>query len=124
MHSICIRHVKQFLLEHFRRAMCDYAIPFHFPESESSVTTPAFGRLSIEILHWPSCSRMYLIINHVLQSLVISWPQKDLGFHLDSCIGIIHHFVSISLIPLLMKLIRNITHFQLRKGCRVPFYAL
>jgi hypothetical protein len=107
-----------------------HTITFHLTETQATITTTAFSWLSSQNLSWTSTSRMNLILDHVLQSLVVSWTKEDHNFHFLACKAIVHNFIAPQLIAKTMKLIRNpfnsitIAAFASRnslEGCCITF---
>jgi hypothetical protein len=42
-------------------------------------------------LKWTSGSTVDLIVDHVLQTLVVSWTKEDLCVHFASGVTVVHH---------------------------------
>ena len=79
--------------------MADDAIPLHFSKAEATVPGSPLHRLACQHGHWASRPGMYLVVHHVLESLVICWVQEDLGFELTTGMTVVHHLPTSALIP-------------------------
>ena len=60
---------------------------------------------------------MNLVLDHMLESLIISWSQKNHDFQLFTAEAIIHDFIASKLVTLLMKSPRNFFNSSL---CSLP----
>jgi hypothetical protein len=87
--------------------MRNHAVTLHFSKPEATITTTPFSWLSCQDLGWTTTSRVNLILNHMLQSLVIGRSQEDHDFHLLATEAIIHHFIASKLVAQVVQLIRN-----------------
>lgn len=66
-----VTHIKESLLEESSCSMRDHAVTFHLTKAKTSVSGSAFSRLASKNLCGASTSRMDLIIDHMLESLIV-----------------------------------------------------
>ena len=110
VHLVTIAHIEQSFFEESSGAVRNHAISLHFTKTESAVTTPPLSGLSCQNLRRASPSRVNLIFDHVLEALVICWPQKDHDLHLLARKSVVHNFISSQLIPQIVQFGRNLIH--------------
>lgn len=83
--------------------MRNLTVPFHLPETQASVSRPTLHGLPDEDLKGASGPRVDLVVHHVLQSLVVSGPQEDLGVDLPAGVAVIHDLVASQLVAVLLE---------------------
>ena len=73
--------------------LCALFLPAGFNSNVQHVFLPGstLQGLSIKNLHWPSCSRMNLVVHHVLQSLVVGGSQENLCVQLLASVTVEQH---------------------------------
>lgn len=98
VHAVAVADFEETLFQEASAAMRDHAVTLHLSESEATISGAPFSRLSSEDLNGSSASRVHLVIDHVLQSLVESRPKEDHDLHLFACEAIVHDFVASELI--------------------------
>lgn len=79
--------------------MTDDAITLHLSKAEATVPGPTLHWLPREHCYRPTCPRVDLVINHVLQALVVGGIQEDLGFELTTGMTVVHHLPATTLVP-------------------------
>jgi hypothetical protein len=103
VNAIVVADIEQALFQETSSTMRDHAVTLHFSEPQATITRPSLGRLSSEYLSRPSSSRMNLVLNHVLESLIVSRTEKDHDFQFLATKAIVHDLIPPELVPLLMK---------------------
>jgi hypothetical protein len=125
--SVAIADIEESLFQEPGCSMRDHAVALHFSKAQASISRSSFCGLASENLGWSSASSMDLVLNHVLESLVVSGSKEDLDFHLFSVKTIVHHFVTPKLVSLFVKKFGHLLNSVLMrsayslKGCRVSF---
>lgn len=112
MDPICIALVKQSLFEEVSCTMGNHAISFHFSKSKTSITGPSFSRLPCQDLDRAPPTRMDLVINHMLQSLVVSGAKEDHSTETSTSVTIIHGLKTTHLITTFVKSFADIVHLK------------
>ena len=84
-----------------------HTITLHLTKSQTSVTASAFCRLSRQNLGWATASRVNLVLNHVLQSLIVGRSQENHDFHLFTTETVVHYLITSKLIAQAVQLLRN-----------------
>lgn len=82
-----------------------HAVTLHFTESETTISGSTFCGLPGQNLNWSSASRVHLVVDHVLQSLVEGGCQEDHDLHFLSREAIVHNFIASELVAQGMELI-------------------
>ena len=67
---------------------------------------------------------MNLVAHHMLQTLIIGGVQEDHDFHLLSSKSVVHHFVTVALVPEIMELIGDIIDSLALERCRITFVTI
>jgi hypothetical protein len=107
MDSILVRHIHGSLFQEASSTVRDHAISFHLSESETTISGSTLSWLSCQDLGWTSSSRVHLISDHMLKSLIVSWTQEDEHFLFLSCETVVHNLITVSLVTQVMELISN-----------------
>lgn len=110
MHLVDVTNIKEAFFEESGSTVGDHAVPLHFTESEATIATSSFSRLPGKDLSWTSATRVDFVLDHMLQSLVVSRPQENHNLHLLSCEAVIHDFISSELISQGVELGRDLVH--------------
>lgn len=67
---------------------------------------------------------MDLVSDHVLKTLVVGRTQEDHDFQLLASEPVVHHFVTIALIPKLVKLVAHLVDGLILERCGVTLIAV
>ena len=110
MNPVCITLVKKPLFQEVRSTMGNHAVSLHLPKSKTTITRSPLSRLPRKNLYRASSTRMDLVINHVLQSLVVRWPQEYHKSEHSSCVPIVHGLKPTHLITTFVKCLADIVH--------------
>ena len=94
MDTIGIGDLEETLLEELRSAVSDLTIALHLTESQTSVTRTTLHGLSVEDLNGTSSSRVDLVVDHVLETLVVGWSEEHLRVDLAACEPVVHDLVA------------------------------
>ena len=65
--------------------MGDLAIALHLAEPESAVARSALHGLPVEDLDGAASPTVNFVVHHVLQALVVGWPQENLRIDFPAC---------------------------------------
>ena len=84
--------------------MTNHAVSLHLSEPQSAVSASAFGGLSSQELGWASASRVHLLSDHVLESLVVSRAEEDENVEHFASETVVHSLVAVSLVAQLVQL--------------------
>ena len=84
-----------------------HTITFHLAKSEATVASSTLRWLPSQDLGRASTTRVDLVSNHVLKTLIISWVQEDHDFEALASEAIVHDLVAVPLVAQTVKLIRN-----------------
>lgn len=98
VHTVTIGNIKQSLLQEPRTSMGHHAVALHLTEAETTVTRPAFSRLTGQNLSGSTTPRVNLVADHMLEPLVVGRSQEDHHLQLLACESVVHHLVSVLLI--------------------------
>lgn len=112
MNTIFVRHIVQTLATESADTMRQHNVALHFTDTETAITTPAFGRLPRQIDHRSNRPTVLLVIHHVFQSLIEDGADEDTCLELLAGQAVIHHLVAITLVPLVLELLRDCLHIQ------------
>lgn len=66
-----VTHIKESLFKESSCSMRDHAVTFHLTKAKTAISRSAFSRLASENLSGASTSRVDLIIDHMLESLIV-----------------------------------------------------
>ena len=110
--AVFIRHIVQALATESADTMRQHDVALHFTNTETAITTPAFGRLPRQIDHRPNGPTMLLVIHHVFQALIEDGSDEYTRLELLAGQAVIHHLVAIALITLVLELLRDGLHIQ------------
>jgi len=116
MDSVCVTLVKQPFLQEESCSMRDHTVPFHFSKAETTITRSPLCWLPGEYLNRTTSSRMYLVIHHVLESLVIRGTQENHCSQFSSSVTIVHGLKSTHLIITCMKSFADVIHLVSRQN--------
>lgn len=117
--SVKVRDLEKSFSEELGCSVGDHAVSLHLSESEAAISRSSFSGLLVEILKLSSGPCMDLVSNHVLESLVVSWAEENLGLYSLSCKGIVETLVSVLLITQLMKFPGDVFWSEIRENGRV-----
>ena len=110
--AVFIRHIVQSLATESADTVCQHNVALHFTDTETTITTPAFGRLPRQIDHRANGPTVLLVIHHVFQALIEDGSDEDTRLELLAGQAVIHHLVTIALVPLVLELLRDGLHIQ------------
>jgi hypothetical protein len=101
----------------------DDAVPLHLAETQAAVSRAALHRLPREDLHRPAPSRVYFVVHHVLEALVVGGVEEDLGLQLSPRVPVVHHLPTAALVatPALRASVGDgfVKRKAVVRGCRV-----
>ena len=128
MHTVAVAYVEQALFQEAARTVRHHAVALHLSETKTAVTGATLGGLAGQDLSRSSGARVDLVSNHVLKTLVVGRAQEDHDFQLLASEPVVHHFVSVALVPKLVKLVahlvnglilerRGVTLIAVKRGC-------
>mmetsp|Transcript_50733 Transcript_50733/g.108636 ORF Transcript_50733/g.108636 Transcript_50733/m.108636 type:complete len:367 (+) Transcript_50733:85-1185(+) len=123
MDTVGVTHVHKSLLEELRGTVAQHAITFHLTEAQPSHLGSALHGLPHQHGHRPSCSRMDLILDHVLQPLVVGGGHENLRWQPLPGVAVVHDLISVTLPPQLVKSIGHILNSHLGERCGIAFAA-
>ena len=112
MDPVCITLVKKPFFQEVGSTMGNHAVSLHLPKSETTITGSPLSRLPCKNLYRAAPTRMDLVINHVLQSLVVSWSQEYHKSEHSSCVPIVHGLKPTHLITTFVKCLADIVHLS------------
>jgi len=108
--------------------MTDDTVALHLSKPQSTISGSPLHRLSCEHGYRTSCSRVDLVIYHMLEALIVGRVQEDLGFELTTGMTVVHHLPPSTLIPLSAQHRQKHRHgahtYQTRSGCLHWCHAL
>ena len=87
--------------------MRDHTVTLHLTETKTAIPSSSLCRLSCQDLRRTTTSRVHLVLDHVLQSLVICRPKEDHDLHLLASEAIVHHLVASKLVAERVQLCRD-----------------
>lgn len=70
----------------------------------------ALHGLTHQYLNGSSCTRVYLVVHHVLETLVVRGPDEHLSVDLASGVTVVHHLVASQLVTVLLQQRRDLLH--------------
>lgn len=108
MDSVSVRYIAKSFLQEFGGTMRDHTITLHLSEPKTSITTSSLGRLLVQVLELSSCTSVDLVVDHMLESLVVSRSQKDLAFEHLSSERVVNSLVTMFLVTKLMHFFGDI----------------
>jgi hypothetical protein len=108
MDSVLVRNIHGSFFQEASSTMRDHAISFHLSESETTITRSTLSWLSCQDLGWTSASRVHLVSDHMLKSLIVGWTQENEDFLFLSCETVVHNLITVSLVTQVMELSSNI----------------
>lgn len=79
----------------------------HSYNNQDKVPGASLHGLPCENLNWPSRSRMDLVVNHVLQSLVVGGAKEHLCVQLASSEAIEENFIATEMVAILIQEFRD-----------------
>ena len=104
--------------------MRHHAVALHLSKAKTAVTGATLGWLAGQDLSWASGTRVDLVSDHVLKTLVVGRTQEDHDFQLLASEPVVHHFVTIALIPKLVKLVAHLVDGLILERCGVTLIAV
>ena len=87
--------------------MRDHTVTLHLTEAQTAIPSTSLCRLPCQDLRRTTTSRVHLVLDHVLQSLVICRPEEDHDFHLLASEAIVHYLVASKLVAERVQLCRD-----------------
>ena len=90
VHAESVRNVEETLLEEGGGTVRDHAITFHLSETETTVTSTTFDRLTGQDLKRATGTGVDLVVDHVAETLVVGWAEEDLGGELLAGVTVVH----------------------------------
>lgn len=105
----------------------DSPITLHLSKAQASVPSTTFQRLTRELCHWPTRTRVDLVVHHVLETLIVTgekekevqkrsdtttkqnqikisrWSKKDASVHQPARVSMKHGFIATKLISRAMQ---------------------
>lgn len=124
MHTVAVANVKEALFQEAARAVRHHTVALHLSEAKTAVTGATLGWLTGQDLSWASGARVDLVANHVLQTLVVGRTQEDHDFQLLASESVVHNFVSVALVPKLVKLVAHLVDGLILERCGVALIAI
>ena len=91
MHPVRVRNFKQTLLQEGRCTVSNHTIALHLSETQTTVTRTTFDGLSGEDLKRSTCTSVDLVVDHMPQTLVVSWTQENLCSELSAGMTVVHN---------------------------------
>lgn len=103
--------------------MGNQAIPFHLTHSQSPISCSAFHRLACEHSNRTPRTGVYFIIDEVLQSLVESWAQENLGVDCPPGVSRVHDFVAVTVVTEFMQNCCDVINRNISEWGGISFLA-
>eukprot|EP00123_Amoebidium_parasiticum_P018025 comp24071_c0_seq1/m.43308 comp24071_c0_seq1/g.43308 ORF comp24071_c0_seq1/g.43308 comp24071_c0_seq1/m.43308 type:complete len:370 (+) comp24071_c0_seq1:731-1840(+) len=110
VHTVLVTAQEHALLEEVGRTVGDHAIALHLTEAQTTLTRTTLGRLTGQVLCGAACSRVDLVVHHVLQALVVRQGQEHLGVDLAPSVPVVHHLVAAQVVAVLLQHLRDTLH--------------
>lgn len=123
MQPVSITSLEQTLLQECRHTVRYHAITLHLSETETTVSTTTFHRLTSEDLHWATSTRVDLVVDHVLETLVVRRAEVDLRLELAAGVAVVHDLEATRLVALLAENLRDGLDGEVGEWCRVTLVS-
>ena len=108
-HPVIVRSLHEALLEKMKHPVRPDGLDLHLSDTKASVPRTTLGGLSRHEDYRAVCrSRMHLVIDHMLESLIVRGAQEHRTGHLLARPGIVHDLVPIPMRPQLIQLLRDV----------------
>ena len=78
VHSVGVAHFEEAFSQELRGTVRNLTIALHLTEAQTSVARSSLHRLPVEDLDGTAGTRVNLVVDHVLESLVVSGTKEDL----------------------------------------------
>lgn len=98
MNLIGVTYIEEALFEEASGTMRNHTVTLHLAEAKTSVAATTLSRLASQDLGRASPTRVNLVLDHVLESLIVSGTEEDHHLHLLASEAIVHNLVSTHLI--------------------------
>mmetsp|Transcript_16564 Transcript_16564/g.24246 ORF Transcript_16564/g.24246 Transcript_16564/m.24246 type:complete len:202 (-) Transcript_16564:2245-2850(-) len=104
--------------------MGDETITFHLSHAQSSTPSTTLQRLTSKHGYWPTGTRVNLVINQMLQSLVKCGSNEDASTQRPSSMPLINSFIAMFLVSHCMKTLADIFNSNVSKRSSITLATL
>ena len=125
VHTIRVGDLEQALLEELGGAVRYLTVALHLAEAQTAVARSALHGLSVEDLDGSARPRVYLVVDHVLEALIVGRSEEDLRVELAAGEAVVHDLVAAQLVVVAGEELGDLVHGDgVVEGRRVAYFAL